>query len=224
MVDLSDGSWLFPLRLIQLANSLIVLGLAIVGRITLPKFVSSLDSPDILLAAGAVHASTTILLILIYYVFKLGGRVAIVAITVLFEFLNYGMSIASFVNMIYDFKFSAGSLSMCMLDDLVNNPAPAVGCKAYRGATAFCALSWFLWTFSMTYIISQIHKRVRKAQMQGYVHLPKGKEPGIHRPDLESRGTNRSPFNHIHGAPSDATTGTYPSSPTEAVFGGRSSR
>ena len=140
-----------------------------------------------------------------------------------------------FVNMIYDFKFSAGSLSMCMLDDLVNNPAPAVGCKAYRGATAFCALSWyyhdshslmfrFLWTFSMTYIISQIHKRVRKAQMQGYVHLPKGKEPGIHRPDLESRGTNRSPFNHIHGAPSDATTGTYPSSPTEAVFGGRSSR
>jgi hypothetical protein len=75
----------------------------------------------------------------------------------------------------------------------------------------------------MTYIISQIHKRVRKAQMQGYIHIPKGKETN-RRPDLESNGGNRSPFSHIHGAPSDATTATRattPSSPTSGTFGGR---
>jgi hypothetical protein len=75
-------------------------------------------------------------------------------VKVLFEFLNYGMSIAGyvlllfmltsrFVNLIYDFKFSAGGdLSMCMLDDLVNNPAPGIGCNSYQAAAAFCAVSW----------------------------------------------------------------------------------
>jgi len=223
MVDLSDGSWLFPLRLIQLTNSMIVLGLAILGRITVPTFASSINAPDILLAAAIVHTSTTILLLLIYYVFKLGGKVAVVAATVLFELINYGMSIASFVNMIYDFKFSAGgNLSVCMLDDIIDNPAPSVGCNSYRAAAAFCALSWFLWTFSMTYIISQIHKRVRKSQMQGYIQIPKGKEAG--RGDIESRMSTRSPFNHIHGSPSDATTATSPSSPLSAEFGSRTSR
>jgi hypothetical protein len=54
-----------------------------------------------------VHSLTTTVLVSIYYVFKLGGRVAIVVMTgtsrlhtniiVLFEFVNYGLSIASYM-------------------------------------------------------------------------------------------------------------------------------
>jgi len=219
MVDLSDGSWLFPLRLIQWVNSMIILSLAVLGHITLPEFASPVNAPDIVLAAASVHFLTTTLLLAMIYVFKLGGKVAVVAMTVLFDFVNYGLAIASFVNLIYDFKFSAGGESdVCRLNDLVNNPAPLVGCNSYRAAAAFCAVSWFLWTLSMSYIISQIHKRVRKQQMKGYLPITKGKEPG--GPDLESRASNGSPFSHIQGAPSDASSAaTNPTSPMEALFG-----
>jgi|SRR5579859_1736020 len=59
MVSLTDGSWLFPFRLAQLANSLIGLDLrkpalilvfacAIIGRLTLPGFASPVGSDNIL--------------------------------------------------------------------------------------------------------------------------------------------------------------------------------
>jgi hypothetical protein len=55
--------------------------------------------------------------------------------------------------------------------------------------------------------------------MKGYLPITKGKEPG--RPDLESRASNGSPFSHIQGAPSDASSAaaTNPTSPMEALFG-----
>jgi hypothetical protein len=58
--------------------------------------------------------------------------------------------------------------------------------------------------------------------MAGYLPIAKGKEAG--RGDIESRASNGSAFNHTHGAPSDATTATSPSSPTSGLFSRRGSQ
>ena len=98
-----------------------------------------------------------------------------------------------------------------MLSDTINNPDPAYGCKLYKIAVSFSGVGWFLWTISMTWILSQIHKRIRKAQMLKYAHYSEysAKQPAImlrdltvsmvgdQRPELESQGSSyaqRYPF------------------------------
>jgi len=229
MVDFSDGWFMLPLRCVQLVNSLIVLMCAIAGRVNVPTFASHVGSPEILLGASCVHVLTTITLMLMFYVFKWGGKVAVVAMTVLFEVVNYGLSIASFVNLIYDFDFSTAGVmeSVCGYGDTINNPNPVIGCQFYQAGVAFTAVGWFLWTISMTWIISQIHKRVRKAQMAKYnsPSLSRQKEAALKRLDMESQNdtyNSRYPFTNSPIPPANgskySTTGSGPSRPLSSIW------
>ena len=102
----------------------------------------------------------------------------------------------------HDFQFAADKrATVCALDDYVNNPNPELGCNFYQAGLAFSAFSWyyisrtssdvirFLWTISMTWIISRIHKRVRKNQMDKDMSW-KGKDKEfVDGRDLESQGS-----------------------------------
>jgi hypothetical protein len=105
-----------------------------------------------------------------FNVFKLGSKVAVVAITRMCFFgfaLIYhsafrdsqlrlshhgvlsretGHRLLRFINLMYDFGFSAGKKlsDVCRLDDTVNNPNPSLGCDFYRASLAFDVLSWFV--------------------------------------------------------------------------------
>jgi len=112
--------------------------------------------------------------------------------------------------MMYDISNTTKSLdSVCRLSDTINNPNPAFGCTLYRVGVSFSGVGWFLWTISMTWILSQIHKRIRKAQMLKYSHYSEysAEQPAImlrdlpmvggQRAELESQGstyTTRYPF------------------------------
>lgn len=139
----------------------------------------------------------------------------------IFEVSNYGIAIASFVNMMYDFQFSVPGTydQVCQLADPVNNPDPLVGCHFFQAGVSFAALSWyslslmphrpayaerFLWTISMTWIVSRIHKRIRKGQMDGNRYTGKDNERV-----LESQGSTYS-RNHFTNSPlHDVTPNQY---------------
>jgi len=214
---------MLPLRVVQLANSLIVLVCAIAGRVNLPGFMSALHAQDIILVASITQASTTVILMLMFYVFKLGGKVVVVTTTVFFEFMNYGLAIAAFVNLMYDFKNEPGGMldQVCTVDDTVKNPNPGLGCQFYQASVAFMAVSWFLWTISMTWIISQIHKRVRKAQMAKYNPTSKQKEALRDMESQASTYTARYPYTNspIHEMPTTRlNVGGSTSRPLSSIF------
>jgi len=207
MLDLSDGSFLLPLRLVQLVCASIVLMCAIVGRVNLPHFASAISSPTILLIAGIVHVGSVICLIFMFHIFKLSKRHPVVeAVTVAFEVSNYGIAIASFVNMMYDFQFSVPGTygQVCQLTDSIHNSDPIVGCHFFQAGVSFAAISWFLWTISMTWIVSRIHKRTRKGQMERNRYTGKENERV-----LESQGSTFS-RNHFTNSPlNDVSANQY---------------
>jgi len=223
MVDFSDGWFMLPLRVVQLANSLIVLVCAIAGRVNLPGFVSAIHAQDIILVASIIQASTTVILMFMFYVFKAGGKVAVVTATVFSEFMNYGLAIAGFINLMYDFKNQpAGMLDqVCTVDTTMKNPNPILGCQFYQAAVAFMAVSWFLWTISMTWIISQIHKRVRKAQMAKFNPVSKQKEALREMESQASNYTARYPYTNspVHEMPTTRlNVGGSTSRPLSSIF------
>ena len=79
----------------------------------------------------------------------------------------------------HDYQFLVDNrATVCALNDNINNPNPELGCNFYQAGIAFSAFCWyfvssetssntyrFLCTISMTWIVSRIHKRVRKNQM-----------------------------------------------------------
>jgi len=210
MLDFSSGSFMLPLRIVQLVCSLIVLCCAIAGRVYLPNFASAIKSPEIMIVSGVVHVLTTVLLLLMFYVLKVGSKVSVVSLTVLFEFLNYGSSIASFVNMVHDFQFGEDKKGdVCALDDFVNNPNPVLGCNLYQASIGFSAFCWFLWTISMTWIISRIHKRVRTTQMARDKSVAGKDKEYINRADLESQGSTYASRNHLTNSPIEKYPGSF---------------
>ena len=50
-----------------------------------------------------------------------------------------------FVNMMYDFQFSAPGKydQVCQLADPINNPDPIVGCRFFQAGVSFAAISWY---------------------------------------------------------------------------------
>jgi hypothetical protein len=141
----------------------------------------------------------------------------------------------------YDFKNQpAGMLDqVCTVDTTMKNPNPILGCQFYQAAVAFMAVSWyipiprllcggcallirrFLWTISMTWIISQIHKRVRKAQMAKFNPVSKQKEALREMESQASNYTARYPYTNspVHEMPTTRlNVGGSTSRPLSSIF------
>jgi len=122
----------------------------------------------------------------------------------------------------YDFDFSSKPTDeICAYNDTVNNPNPKMGCQFYQAALGFSGFGWYppcgkptnfrlLWTVSMTWNISRIHKFVRKQQM-GRINEPE--KEFANRRDMESQGSTYASRNHFTNSPlHDVDYSKYPAS------------
>lgn len=99
------------------------------------------QKPVVLLTGTLIEVSELLLTqISCIRVLKLGNKYCFVRV-LLFVVLRY----FRFVNMMYDFQFSAGKRDdVCQLSDLVNNPNPELGCNFFQASIAFSAFTWYV--------------------------------------------------------------------------------